>query len=168
MLTMDAVREHIKLDAGDQDGLLKIYVDAAISAAERYTGRRMKPGRVVDSFQNPLGRMFKLSAEPNGPVTARIHLPGHMKIEMLPKPEQRVAVLPVTLGCGVALLELDYATGPACPSDGVINSDPMIELGVLKFVAHAFMNRGDSAGDWAVDSGAAQLWRSFRTIGFGY
>lgn len=167
MLTLDVLRSHVKADAGSQDDLLKLYASAAISAAERYTGRKLSPGDVVDRYWNPRAGAFKLSAKPSGPVTVRLYAGTYLLQQIMLNVSDGVVVLPATASCTVERVEATYRTGPCPEQGGVLDADPMIELGVLKFVAHALMNRGDEPSDWAADSGAAALWRALRPINFG-
>lgn len=166
MLTIDTLREHVKADAGDGDALLKLYADAALSAAERYTGRKLKPGEVTDRFWSPRSMAFKLSAKPSGPVTVRLYAGNYLLQQFVVNATDGVVALSAPGSCSIERVEANYRTGP-CEAGGVVDADPMIELGVMKFVAHAIMNRGDEPSDWAADSGAAALWRAFRPINFG-
>ena len=170
MLTMAAIRDHLKVDDGTEDAILDIYANAAIDAAEQYTGLRIRAGMQCDVYECPMGNGFKLKAVPSGPVTAKVHIAGRM----FPYPVRVAngrAYLPAPIDCGVALLELCYKVGADCttgPDGGrvLMASTPMVELGVLRFIAHAWTHRGDAPNNWAVDSGSLSLWQGQRSIFF--
>ena len=167
MLTLQMVRDHLRIDDGDYDPALPIYVAAAVEAAEQYSGVTLRAGEACEDFQNPVGHIFRLTGRPSGPVTARVHIAG--RVMTYPATVSgRNAVLPVSLDCGVTLLQLCFRVGPAnvC-GDAVADASPMIELGILKFISHAWTHRGDAPEDWAKDSGAASMWRSMRNPMFG-
>jgi hypothetical protein len=167
MLTMDAVRAHIKADDGDDDAVLSIYARAAIQAAEMHTGMRLSPGNVSDVVKEPYGNTFRLSSEPTGPVVAVITVNGQEQRYSVPASGKTVRLPFSVAPCGVGV-EFRYRVGPAdSECGGLVDTDPMIELGILKFIAHAWTNRGDGANAWATDSGASELWSSFRPVFWG-
>ncbi len=168
-LTLDTVREYLKLDQECEDATLSLYVQAAIKAAERTTGQALTPGWTVDVHEWPAERTqaFRLSATPNGAVVAKIFVGG--LIQHYPATVSgKQATLPVAVGCGVARVELRYRIGPPeeLARGLLVDADPMIELGILKFVAHAYQCRGDDPNRWTTDSGALDLWRPLMTVAF--
>lgn len=167
MLTLQSFRDHLKIDEGDEDGMLALYAAAAIEAAETFTGRVLKAGQRCDVIENPTGSCFPLKAEPSGPVSARVMIDCGVRQYPVTVTGNK-AYLPVELDCGATRLELCYRVGPPCEpgKDTLVAGPAMMEMGILKFVAHAFTHRGDSPNDWAVDSGAVTLWNGYRSIVF--
>lgn len=163
-LTLALLQEHLGIDPGMDDAVITLYARAAVDAAESYTGRRLQPGDACDYVENPVGSVFATSAMPTGPVTARVHI-GNQVLSYAARVVRGKVYLPVTLDCGVSLLEICYRVGPECDDGSVIaDADPMIELGILKFVAHAWAHRGDDPNVWARDSGAISLWQGKRSL----
>lgn len=166
-ITLDTVRQHLRIDDGDDDAVMTIYTNAAIDAAERYTGRPIRAGTASEVVTQPMGSVFKLKGEPTGPVTAVVDVGGR-QMRYPAVASGGYARVPVTLECGVDSVEFQYPVGGngECEADVLAASDPMTELGILQFIAHAWTNRGDAPNDWAVNSGAVRLWQSKRSAFF--
>lgn len=165
-LTLAKVRDHLKATP-DEDVVLGLYMDAAIEAAERYTGHKLKPGEQIDVIDQPYGNAFRLQAKPIGGVVARIPA-GVSEQRYSVEVRSGMAYLPFFIDGGIDRLELIYEVGPE-PGQGddvLVASTGLIELGILKFVAHAYAQRGDNPNDWATDSGAASLWSPHRPLAF--
>jgi hypothetical protein len=167
MLTMQTVRDHLRIDDGSEDSLLKIYTAAGIEAAERITGRRFSPGENSEVIENPMGSKFTLKSMPTGPVVATVTMGGQSHRYTV-KATGRTVYTPFKLDCGVEMIEFKYRVGPSevC-GNTLADAPPMIELGILKFIAHAWVHRGDNPNAWPVDSGAIDLWSSYRPVFFG-
>lgn len=167
-LTLDTVRQHLRLDSNCEDAALMLYTRAAIEAAERYTARKLRSGSVTQVIENPEAQSYRLDADPSGGVVARVTLASGRQIQRMARVAGDIAMLTEPLGCDAVLLELIYNVGPAdAMEQGVlVDADPMIELGMLKFAAYAYAHRGDDPNCWLSDSGAMSLWQPYRKIGF--
>ena len=160
-LTIDTVRQHLKLDTTAEDALLTVYLDAGVQAAEQYTGRAVVSRTVTQRLEWRNGAAYAwLQYAPSGHVyitsgdgAARRQIPASI--------DGRRVFIPSSFWCAaIADVQARYRVGPI---DGA-SVDPLIELGVLKFVAHAYGNRGDDPASWLKDSGALDCWRPFRNM----
>lgn len=161
-LTLDAVRQHLKIDTTAEDAVLQIYLAAGIEAAERYTGRAVVGRVVTQRLEWKDGAAYAwLQYAPTGHVHVTIGDGAGRRL--LPASiDGRRVFIPSTFWCAptVGDIQARYRVGPADGADG----DPLIELGVLKFVAHAYGNRGDDPANWNQDSGALACWRPYRSM----
>jgi len=162
ILPLSLVRAHTKTDdiMSVTDEQLTLLRDAALSAAEAYTGLRLGPAEQVrEPVRPPPSRAMPLYTEQ--PSTYFLHRTGHtvagqevfyygagvgrpirvpatvgaraVRLPMLPAP--------LTLGCtdNGAEGHLIYRAGFSSPED----VPAAIRLGALKYIAHSIENAGD-------------------------
>jgi hypothetical protein len=175
MITMGTIKRHLRIDGCAEDDVLAAYVAAAVEAAEAYTHTRIRPGWACDTIESPMGRAFRIRGQPSGAVVGRYSI-GGQTVSVPARASGRTVTLPVTLDCGVDTLEICYQVGPPADDAGqlatagdaavIAVASPTIELGILKYVAHAYMHRGDSPNAWATDSGAVEMWSMNRRVIF--
>lgn len=177
-IPLDRVRAHIRQDETFDDAILETYVQAGIAAAEAYLETSL-------SRQEFDGEADVTSA---GIITLNDNNVDNLQVldeegDLIECRQVGYSRYQVDLpACGGYLndpfrysdapfrVRVRYQVGPS-DADPL---DPIIELGVLKFIAHVYSARGDESNNSGqvglnssvVSSGAAELWNMRKSIAF--
>lgn len=155
------VKLHLKVDESYDDPLIEFLVASALSDAEKYSGVPLKPGVNTEVHTVYDGGEILLKKTPNRIIEAIVLDPcGDVPVRFECDGRR---VLVGMEWCGKAV-RIKYRCGYAC-ADELMDGEPDIIAGVLKYVAHAYEHHGDSdMGSWIKYSGALDHWQSRRAI----
>ena len=185
ILSIQMIREHTKTDDVPSvlNAQLELYRQAAIEAAERYTGYLLAERQVVMDTV-PLPRYSIVRPMPDyilhytkytfakntafwlSSMGSSVTVVGvHVNQKTIRLPIDHLCMMDGCSGCEMKPYpagQLTYYAGFSCEAD----IPALIKLGMLKYIAHTIMHAGDAMkedlNNPAVDSGAVEIWRSFR------
>lgn len=169
---VEAVKLHLKVEYDTEDDFLQLLLNAAIQAAESYSGRELRANTwtlIVDVFESRIC----IRKSPVASITS-------VKYTVTTTHDTTVATSVYYLKKGEIASEVLLQDGETWPTDiaeveaGILitfvtaayQDADQANLAILRAVAYAFENRGDcdttNATSWLVKSGADKLLDPFR------